>query len=103
MGMMSVILGSYILNADQVKEDFLKPFKLLFTTKSSIFLLFAIMLGSITAIFDKLSLNNTMPINPGFTMLAEQIFMSAILTVYLLARESKTWVNEVKNNFGIFF
>lgn len=101
LGLLSVIFGSYILNADQAKEDFLKPFKLLFQTKASVFFLIAIMLGSLTAIFDKLSLNNTTPVSPAFTMLAEQIIMSFVLTIYLLTRESKTWAVELKNNFGI--
>ncbi|MDP2692006.1 MAG: hypothetical protein Q8O88_00015, partial [bacterium] len=103
LGVLSVILGSYILNADQAKEDFLMPFKLLFTKKASIFFLIAIMLGSITAVFDKLAMNNTMPTNPAFTILVEQVIMSAMLTAYLLRIESKTWVNQLKDNFWILF
>ncbi len=103
LGVLSVILGSYILNADQAKEDFLKPFKLLFTTKASIFFLIAIMLGSITAVFDKLALTNTKPISPAFTALVEQVIMSMLLTSYLLRKERITWLKQVKNNFGILF
>lgn len=103
LGLISVIFGSYVLNADEAKEDVLKPFKLLFKTKASIFFMIAIMMGSITAIFDKLALNNTVPQSPAFTMLIEQIIMSFVLTVYLLTREKKTWIIELKNNFGILF
>ncbi|SRR5258706_4817330 len=103
LGVMSVILGSYILNADQAREDFLKPFKLLFTTKASVFFLIAIMLGSIAAVFDKLGLNNTSPTSPAFTMLVEQVLMSIILTFYLLRKESSTWIKELRSNFGLLF
>lgn len=103
IGVMSVILGSYMLNADQAKEDLFKPFKLLFTTKATLFFLIAIMLGSITAVFDKLGLNNTSPMSPAFTMLVEQILMSVILTLYLLRMESKTWIKELRVNFGMLF
>src|SRR3989338_5841292 len=99
LGVLSVIFGSYILNADQAKEDFLKPFKIVFATKTSVFFLIAVMLGSLTAVLDKLALNNTMPQNPAFTILIEQIIMSVMLTPYLLRNKSKTWVKEVKNNF----
>jgi uncharacterized membrane protein len=99
IGLISVVLGSYILNADQAKEDFLKPFKIVFATKTSLYFLIAIMLGSLTAVLDKLALNNTLPKSPVFTILIEQIIMSAILTPYLLRKESKTWIKELKNNF----
>lgn len=103
LGLFSVIFGSYILNADQAKEDLLKPFKILFATRTSIFLLIALLLGSITAIFDKLALNNTTPQSPAFIFLVEQIIMSAMLTPYLFYKENKTWSKELKNNFSILF
>ena len=103
LGLLSVVFGSYILNADQAREDFLKPFKLLFLKKSSIIFLIAIMLGSLTAVFDKLGLNNTTPTSPVFIIFVEQIIMSIMMGAYLLKKESKTWFSEVKNNFGILF
>jgi len=103
LGLISVILGSYILNADQAKEDFLKPFKIVFATKTSIFFLIAVMLGSLTAVLDKLGLNNTTPKSPVFVLLIEQIIMSAVLAPYLLRKESKTWVKELKDNFLVLF
>lgn len=103
LGLFSIILGSYILNADQAKEDFLKPFKLLFSSRNSVLLLIAIMLSGLTVILDKVGLLNTNPQNPTFVMLIEQILMSSGLTVYLLKKERKTWVKELKGNFVILF
>src|SRR5260221_6289297 len=34
IGLLLIISGSYILNADQAREDLLKPFKLLFSTRA---------------------------------------------------------------------
>ncbi len=99
LGLLSIIAGSYIMNADQAKEDFLKPFKLLFTTKASVLFLIAIMLGSLTAIFDKVGLNNTAPTSPAFTIFVEQLIMSILMTVYVWKKERKTWGKELRNNF----
>jgi uncharacterized membrane protein len=101
LGVLSVLLGSYILNVDKAKEGFLKPIQLLFATKASVLFLGAILLGSITAVFDKLALNNATPVHPAFTMLVEQIIMSALLTVYLLRKETTTWRKQVTRNFGM--
>lgn len=103
LGLLSVLLGSYILNADQAKEDLLKPFKLLFLNKGSLFFLMAVMLGSLTAIFDKLGLNNTSPTSPAFILLIEQIVMSLMLSWYLFNKENRTWFKEIKNNFRMLF
>lgn len=103
LGLISIIFGSYILNADQAREDFLKPFKLIFLRKESLLFLLAIMLGSITVILDKTALNNATPASPIFTMLFEQIIMSMMLGIYMIRRESKTWAMEIRKNFGILF
>ncbi len=100
-GLILIILGSYILNADRAKEDLLKPFKLLFTNKASLLFLFAVMLNGITSIFDKIGINNTQPINSAFTLLIEDIIMVTILTIYLLKKESNKWIKEFKDNFGL--
>ena len=103
LGLLAIVLGSYILNADQAKEDFLKPFKLLFTNRASILFLFAIMLSSLTSISDKIGINNTNPTNPAFTLLIENMIMAMMLTLYLLKKESSTWIKELRSNYKILF
>jgi drug/metabolite transporter (DMT)-like permease len=100
-GLILVLLGAYILNVDQAREDLLKPFKLLFLKKESLIYLFAIMLGGLTVILDKWALSNTFPSSPTFTLLIEQIFMSILLGAYMLRKENKTYALEIKNNFKI--
>lgn len=101
LGLVLVLLGAYILNADQAREDLLKPLKLLFLEKKSLIYLFAIMLGGLTVILDKWALSNTLPSSPTFTLLTEQIFMSILLGAYMLKKENKTYVLGIKNNFKI--
>ncbi len=99
LGLLSIILGSYILNADQAKEDILKPFKLLFMTKKSLLLISAIALGGLTAIMDKAGLDNTLPVSPVFVLLLEQIVMTLLLTFYLQQKEKSRWVTDFKTNW----
>lgn len=103
LGLLSVVFGSYILNADQAKEDVLRPFKLLVRDKASILFLVAILLGSLTAVFDKFGMNNTTPVSPAFTIFVEQSVMSVMLTMYLFSTQKHTWMKEVKDNFLVLF
>lgn len=101
LGLFSVIVGSYVLNVDQAREDILKPFKLIFGNTIVIIFLVGMLLTSMTAIFDKLSLENTFPSSVLFVILVENILETAIATPYLLFREKNTWIKEVKQNFGL--
>lgn len=101
LGLFSIVFGAYILNADQAKEDFLKPFKLVFMKKESLFFLLAVMMSSLAAILDKSALISTVPSSPIFTMLIEQIIMSVFLGMYMFRKESKTWLSEIRNSFWL--
>ncbi|MBI2337765.1 EamA family transporter [Candidatus Daviesbacteria bacterium] len=103
VGLFTVIIGSYILNVDQAKEDIFKPFKLLFKTKGSLLFLLAIFFGSITAILDKIGVQNTFPQNPTFTVFSEQLLQSALMTMYLFRSERKTWLPALRQNFNLLF
>ncbi len=103
LGLSTIIVGSYFLNLDMAKESFLKPFKILFTSRSSAIYIFAIMLGSITSVFDKIGITNSQPNSPVFVMLFEQATMSALLFLFFFKKENKTWIPELKNNFAILF
>lgn len=101
LGLFSIISGAYILNADQAKEDFLKPFKLVFMKKESLLFLLAVMMSSVTTVLDKSAIASLIPGSPIFTLLTEQIIMSVILGTYIFKKENKTWLKEIKNNFWL--
>lgn len=98
-GLLLVVVGSYFLNVNEAKEDILKPFKLLFATKTSVLFMVSLALISLTAIFDKTGVITTKPNDPIFTMLIEQILMAIFLTFYLIKKEGKTWINEIRVSF----
>lgn len=101
VGLASIIFGSYILNADQAREDLLRPFKLLFTSKPSMIFLLGMALSSLTTIFDKMGINNTSPTSPAFVLLCENIIMSGILGVFILTKERRTWPKDLTGNFKL--
>jgi len=103
IGLFTVLIGSYILNVNQAREDILKPFKLLFISKGALLLLLSILLGSMTAIFDKIGVKNTFPENPTYAVFWEQILQSSLMTVFLFSRERKTWFPSLKQNFPMLF
>lgn len=98
LGLLSIVFGAYILNADQSKEGLLQPLKLLFSTKGSLWFLMILFLGSTTAVFDKMAIITTLPNDPIFTLLIEQILMGILLTAYLIKKE-KAWAANIKQNF----
>jgi uncharacterized membrane protein len=101
VGIMLIVLGSYILNADKAKGDFFRPFRMLFANKASILFLIAIVINSTTSIFDKIGINNINPPNPAFVLFMENAFMSIGLTVYLQKSEEHKWIYELKNNYKL--
>ncbi len=103
LGLSTIVAGSYFLNLDMARESFLKPFKVLFSSKASLLYLFAIMLSSITSVFDKMGIISTAPNSPVFVMLIEQATMSALLFLFLVKKEKATWLPELKGNFGFLF
>lgn len=101
LGLICTMIGAYILNADQAREDFLKPIKLLFSNKYSLYFLFAVFLSSTTAVLDKMGIINTKPISPIFVILVEQVLQSVILFFFLLNKEQTKWFKEVKDHFWV--
>lgn len=97
LGLFTVIVGSYVLNIDQAKEDFFKPFKLLFTDKTALLFLFSMFLNSLTSIFDKIGINNTQPTSPIFVLCIENICMSIFLSIYIW-RKQRSWLRDIRQN-----
>lgn len=102
LGLLLVISGVYILNADSAKEDLLKPFKLLFSDKLNLLFVVAAFLVSLETIFMKTAIGNTNPVNVPLVMFAEQCIMTSLLTLYLF-KNKKGWIIEVQTNFWKLF
>lgn len=101
-GLVFIVWGVYVLNADGAKEDLLKPVKTLFSNKLYLLFILATFLISIESLSIKVAMNNTTPLNVPLTMFGEQSLMTLFLTVYLV-RTKKGWMGEVRKNFWKLF
>ncbi len=99
-GLVMIIFGAYILNVDKAKEHILLPFKLLFTHKESFIFIVAMVLTSLTGIFDKIGIRNTSPNSALFVLFIEDIMLASLLTFYLV-RQEKNWGHDLRKNFWL--
>jgi len=100
IGLFLIIIGVYIFNIEKAKENFLEPFKLLFTNRIFLLFLISILLSSITPIFEKTAIINSNPPSPIFVLLTENVLMSVLLSGYLTHKD-RFWLREIKNNFWL--
>lgn len=99
LGIFVTVLGTYLLNVETAREGFLQPLKILIKDKGSLAFIAAVVLASLSGVFDKIGLKGMAPESPGLALLAENLFMTVFLTFYLV-RTEKGWLRELKNNFG---
>lgn len=100
IGLIFIIIGAYLLNADRAKEHFLMPLKLLFTHKESFIFIIAMIGNSVAGIFDKVGVINTVPRSSTFVLFVEDIVLAILLTVYLL-KNDHGWLNDFKKHFWV--
>jgi len=99
IGIFLTILGTYLINIDQAKEDILLPFKLLMRSKESIVLLFSLLLSSLTSVFDKTAIQSS---NIIVAYLGGNIVSSSLLIVYSIVRKKRI-ADEFKTKIGSLF
>lgn len=99
-GLVLIIIGGYLLKIEESKEDFWRPFKILFTNKAAFMYLVAMFLMALSTVFDKLALINMQPINQSFYLLLGNIFVTIIIWFYLFKKDVN-WLKDLKNNFLI--
>jgi len=102
VGLILTIVGGYFLKVEEAREDFWKPFKLLFTNKNAFIYLVAMLLMPFTSVFDKTGLKNMATVNQSFLLLWENVATTVLIGIYL-TKKNKNWVVSLKNNFGILF
>jgi drug/metabolite transporter (DMT)-like permease len=80
LGIIIIVIGTYLLNISQVKNGILAPLKKLFQSKGVQLYFFANLLWSITPVLQKNAIINTFPKTP---MFASLIDLSVILIILL--------------------
>ncbi len=98
IGLLLIIIGGYFLKIEEVKEGWLRPFRLLFTNKASFIYIIAMVIMPLTSIFDKIGLQNIKPVNQSFLLLYENTFTTILLGAYMTQKD-KNWIKELKVNF----
>lgn len=99
-GLILIIFGGYYLKINEAKEDILRPFKLIFINKNSLYYLIAMLIMPFTSLLDKVGLLNLYPVNQSFLLLWENVWTAILLTGYMTHRD-KNWVKDLKINFKV--
>lgn len=101
-GLVLIVIGGYVLKVEEAREDIWRPFKLLFTNKNALMYLFAMVLMTLTSVFDKTGLINMEPSNPAFYLLLGNVITAILIGTYM-TNKNPSWVVSMKNNFWILF
>lgn len=99
-GIIVIVLGSYFLNIKDIKKGILSPIKRLFSDKGVRLAFVANLLWAITPIFQKQAIFQTKPTVPLFASFAGVVFVTLLVTPYILKKESKQIVPALKQNIG---
>jgi len=84
LGILLVVLGSYLLNLDLKKMSLLEPFKAIIKNKGTRIMFIVAFLWAISGVFDKISINNSSVLQHiTFT----NVLISLVITVYLLYKK----------------
>ena len=98
IGIVVIVIGSYILNLKEAEAGFFAPFRALLTEKGPRYMLVAAFCWSITSNFDKIGVNSTYPIFWSFALYA-------FVTIALLPfcwKEIKPVFSKFKNSVYAF-
>lgn len=101
VGILLVVLGAYLLNAADIKQGILTPFKTLFSHKGVLLFLLANFLWGITPIFQKKAIFETSPQIPLFASIMGMVFGFLFLTPFVF-RKALNSLKEVKKNIKWF-
>ncbi len=101
IGVLVTLFGVYVLNVSNAKEGLLKPIKLLFENKASALMILSVVVDSVVIAFDKLAINNTIPQNTTFVLLAENILVIVGLLPILYLR-NKNFTKQIFDNKKLF-
>lgn len=100
-GMVLIVLGAYLLNLKSSWQGFFAPFKAIVFEKGPRYMLFVVLLWSITANFDKIGVVNSSPLFYSFTI---QAYIGLILLFFVIPtfkRQPQLFKNNFKSLSGI--
>lgn len=95
IGVLLIVLGSYLLNINQRHQGFLAPFKALLVEKGSRIMLGVAFIWSFTANIDKIGVQNSSPI---FWAISMTCFVTVILLPFMLMNSDQT-LKQISHQF----
>lgn len=97
IGIIIVVIGSYILNIDLKKMSFWEPFKAIVKNKGTRYMLIVATLWGISGVFDKISINNSSVLQH-ITFINLLVFVSITLIVVIQKKFNYTKMKLVKSD-----
>lgn len=98
IGILTVILGAYLLNASDIKGGILTPFKKLFTNRGVLLFLLANFMWAITPIFQKQAIFQTTPVNPLFVSFFGVLLVSISVLPFVIFKKIDNPIEQIRKN-----
>lgn len=99
LGIITIVIGAYILNIKQKQKRISDPFKTMFKEKGPRLMLLAAFLWSITATMDKVGVTESSPI---FWAISVNLLISILMTPIILIK-SKSYLSQIKEHSKFLF
>jgi len=100
-GMVLIVLGAYLLNLKSSWNGFFAPLKAIVFEKGPRYMLFVVLLWSITANFDKIGVVNSSPLFYSFTIQAYIGFVLLFFVIPTFKKQPQLLKNNFKSLSGI--
>lgn len=100
LGILIIVLGTYLLNISELKGGLFAPFKKLFTNRGVLFFLLANLIWAITPIFQKQAIFQTKPAIPLFTSFFEGLVVTTFFIPVVLAK-TKNQIPQIQKNWKL--
>lgn len=99
-GILTITVGSYLLNISEIKGGMFAPFKKLFTNKGVLLFIGANLIWAVTPIFQKQAIFQTKPVVPLFTSFFEGAIVSIFFIPFVLIK-NKNRISQIQKNWKL--
>ncbi|MEQ1499754.1 MAG: EamA family transporter [Parcubacteria group bacterium] len=90
-----IVIGAYVLNLKEISWNIFSPFKELFGQTKNLILFIPIIFWTLSAIFDKIAVQNSSPL---FYLTTLPIFIT-IITSIIMKQKSNNIIIKIKSNY----
>lgn len=87
LGMISIVVGAYLLNFKKGNKDFFAPFRAIVREKGPRYMLMVVLIWAVTANFDKIGVVNSSPL---FYSFAVQLYIGVLMLAFVIPKFKKS-------------